>query len=232
LQYLLIYNECDTINKVKQHQVKGGKNVFGFDTDMIFRIPALLIALTIHEYAHARVAVWMGDPTPKLMGRLTLNPIAHLDPLGLIMLWLFKFGWAKPVPINPFNFRDGRNGMLLVSLAGPVSNVILAFIAAIIIGLLVKLQLLSGGWAKILWLTYNYNIILAIFNLIPLPPLDGSKILMSLLPGKQAQALERIEPYGPFILMGLVYIGVIGTVIYPLEVGLSLIINKIVTMIF
>ncbi|HEY3424978.1 MAG TPA: site-2 protease family protein [Negativicutes bacterium] len=206
--------------------------MFGFDTDMIFRIPALLIALTIHEYAHARVAVWMGDPTPKLMGRLTLNPIAHLDPLGLIMLWLFKFGWAKPVPINPFNFRDGRNGMLLVSLAGPVSNVILAFIAAIIIGLLVKLQLLSGGWAKVLWLTYNYNIILAIFNLIPLPPLDGSKILMSLLPGKQAQALERIEPYGPFILMGLVYIGVIGTVIYPLEVGLSLIINKIVTMIF
>jgi Zn-dependent protease len=206
--------------------------VFGFDTDMIFRIPALLIALTIHEYAHARAAVWMGDPTPKIMGRLTLNPIAHLDPLGLIMLWLFKFGWAKPVPINPLNFKDGRNGMLLVSLAGPVSNIILAFIAAIIIGLLVKLQLLSGGWAKVLWLTYNYNIVLAIFNLIPLPPLDGSKILMSLLPGKQAQAFERIEPYGPFILMGLVYIGVIGTVIYPLEVGLSLIINKIVIMIF
>ncbi len=91
--------------------------MFGFDADMIFRIPALLIALTVHEYAHARAAVTLGDPTPRLLGRLTLNPVAHLDPLGLIMLWLFKFGWAKPVPINPNYFKNYRQDMLIVSLA-------------------------------------------------------------------------------------------------------------------
>jgi len=148
--------------------------VFGFDADMIFRIPALLAALTIHEYAHARTAALLGDPTPRLMGRLTLNPVAHLDPLGLIMLWLFKFGWAKPVPINPYYFKDGRKGVMLVSLAGPGSNVLLAFITAVMIGLLSKYQFLTAGWSKVLWLTYSYNIIFAIFNLLPLPPLDGS----------------------------------------------------------
>ncbi|VBB07978.1 peptidase m50 [Lucifera butyrica] len=206
--------------------------MFGFDADMIFRIPALLIALTVHEYGHARAAVAMGDPTPRYAGRLTLNPVAHLDPIGLIMLWLFRFGWAKPVPINPHNFSDGRRGVLLVSLAGPGSNVLMALVTALVIALMAKLQLLTGAWIKVLWLTYSYNIILAIFNLIPLPPLDGSKILSSLLPGRQAYTFERIEPYGPFILMGLVYIGVIGAVTYPLEMALSGIINHIVMLIF
>ncbi len=139
--------------------------MFGFDENMIFRIPALLIALTIHEDAHARVAVWMGDNTPKIMGRLTLNPIAHLDPFGLIMLWLFKFGWAKPVPINPGNFKNWRQGTILVSLAGPIANVMMAFLAAIIYAILGKLQLLSSGVAIVLNFTYSYNVIFAIFNL-------------------------------------------------------------------
>jgi Zn-dependent protease len=202
--------------------------LFGFDADMIFRIPALLIALTVHEYAHARAAVTLGDPTPRFMGRLTLNPVAHLDPLGLLMLWLFKFGWAKPVPINPSYFKNHRQGMLIVSLAGPVSNMLLALLTAFLIGILAKLQLLSGDWIKVLWMTYSYNIILAIFNLLPIPPLDGSKVLASILPGQQGQIFDRMEQYGPFILMALVYIGVISTITYPFQQGLAYVINTIV----
>lgn len=205
--------------------------MFGFDENMIFRIPALLIALTIHEYAHARVAVWMGDDTPKLMGRLTLNPIAHLDPFGLIMLWLFKFGWAKPVPINPNNFKNWRQGTILVSIAGPISNVMMAFLAAIIYGVLVKANMLSSGVGIVLNFTYSYNIIFAIFNLIPLPPLDGSKVLTNLLPARQAYMLEKIEPYAPFILLGLVYLNIINVIISPFYSGLSFIINQLVMII-
>lgn len=205
--------------------------MFGFDENMIFRIPALLIALTIHEYAHARVAVWMGDDTPKVMGRLTLNPIAHLDPFGLIMLWLFKFGWAKPVPINPNNFTNWRQGTILVSLAGPGANIIMAFLAAIIYGILAKLQLLSGNVDTVLKFTYSYNIIFAVFNLIPLPPLDGSKVLTNLLPGRQAYMFEKIEPYAPFILLALVYLNVINVIITPFYNALSFIINQIVMII-
>jgi len=205
--------------------------LFGLDENMIFRIPALLIALTIHEYAHARVAVWLGDDTPKVMGRLTLNPIAHLDPFGLIMLWLFKFGWAKPVPINPNNFKNWRKGSILVSLAGPGANIIMAFLAAIIYGILAKFQLMSGNVDTVLKFTYSYNIIFAIFNLIPLPPLDGSKVLTNLLPGHQAEMLEKIEPYAPFILLGLVYLNVINLIITPFYNALSFIINLIVMII-
>ena len=205
--------------------------MFGFDENMIFRIPALLIALTIHEYAHARVAVWMGDDTPKLMGRLTLNPIAHLDPFGLIMLWLFKFGWAKPVPINPNNFKNWRQGTILVSLAGPISNVMMAFFAAITYGVLAKMGVLSNEVATVLNFTYSYNIIFAIFNLIPLPPLDGSKVLTNLLPVRQGYMLEKIEPYAPFILLGLVYLNIINVIITPFYNGLSFIINQLVMII-
>lgn len=202
--------------------------MFGFDADMIFRIPALLIALTVHEYAHAKAAVALGDPTPRFMGRLTLNPVAHLDPLGLLMLWLFKFGWAKPVPINPSYFKNYRQGMLFVALAGPVSNMLLALLTAFLIVILAKMQLLGGEWIKVLQLTYSYNILLAIFNLVPIPPLDGSKILSSILPGQQGRIFEQMEQFGPFILMALVYIGVIGMITYPLERGLAYVINAIV----
>lgn len=205
--------------------------MFNFDENMIFRIPALLIALTIHEYAHARVAVWMGDDTPKIMGRLTLNPIAHLDPFGLVMLWLFKFGWAKPVLINPGNFKNWRQGSILVSLAGPVSNVIMALLAAVLHGILAKAEMLTSGMAIVLNFTYSYNIIFAIFNLIPLPPLDGSKVIINLLPVRQGEILEKIEPYAPFILLGLVYFNVINVIIAPFYSALSFIINKVVMVI-
>lgn len=205
--------------------------MFGFDADMVFRIPALLLALTIHEYAHARVAVYLGDPTPRYEGRLTLNPIAHLDPIGLIMLWLFKFGWAKPVPIDPRYFKNGRQGMLMVSFAGPISNLLLAFVSALLMGILLKINLLSGGLLQVLRYTYIYNLIFAVFNLIPIPPLDGSKVLMSLLPGRQAYALERIEPYGSFILIALVYLDIINSITSPVISLISLIMQHIINII-
>ncbi len=204
--------------------------MFGFDENMIFRIPALLIALTIHEYAHARVAVWLGDETPRVMGRLTLNPIPHLDPFGLIMLWLFKFGWAKPVPINPNNFKNWRKGTILVSLAGPSSNILMAFFAAITYGVLAKLGLLNNEVATVLGFTYSYNIIFAIFNLLPLPPLDGSKVLKNLLPVRQAEILEKIEPYAPFILLALVYFNVIHFLINPFYDKLDFLIQQMVAI--
>ena len=204
--------------------------MFGFDSDMIFRIPALLIALTIHEYAHARIAVAFGDPTPRILGRLTLNPVAHLDPIGLIMLWIFRFGWAKPVPINPNNFSNRKKGLIWVSLAGPLANIIVAVAAAILFAVLIKMDLLTNEIAKVISLTYMYNIVFAIFNLIPLPPLDGSKVLSTLLPGRSADWFDRVEPYAPFILMGLIYIGVIGAIINPMERGLSFFIQGIVSI--
>lgn len=202
--------------------------MFGFDQDMVFRIPALLIALTIHEYAHARMAVWMGDPTPKFLGRLTLNPIAHLDALGLLMLWLVQFGWAKPVPINPNNFREWRKGMILVSFAGPASNILVAIIALVFTGILNHLGLLSFALHKVLQLTYIYNLIFAVFNLVPIPPLDGSKILSSVLPARYSEVFDRIEPYGTFILIGLISIGIIGAIINPIVSLLSVIIHSLV----
>lgn len=206
--------------------------MFGFDSDMIFRIPALLIALTIHEFAHAAVAVRLGDPTPRLLGRYTLNPISHLDPLGLIMLWLFQFGWAKPVPVNSGYFHDVRKGMMLVSFAGPGANILLALIVALFLGLMVKIGMLTPVWSKILFLTYSYNLMFAVFNLLPIPPLDGSKIVGSMLPLSQANAFERLERYGPLILIALIYFGVIGAVIRPIQLGISYAIHFIVMLFF
>ena len=206
--------------------------MFGFDADMVFRIPALLITLTIHEYAHARVAVNLGDPTPRMLGRLTLNPVSHLDPLGLIMLWLFKFGWAKPVPVNPGNFANPRQGMLWVSLAGPLSNLLLAFITAVSIVVVTKYQLFTGEWIKVLWFTYTYNVVFAIFNMLPIPPLDGGKVVSSLLPGRQAYAFERIEPYGFWILIALVWLGIIGSILGPIQLAVDQFIRMILKLLF
>jgi Zn-dependent protease len=190
--------------------------VFGFDSDMLFRIPALLAALTIHEYSHARAAVAMGDPTPKFLGRVTLNPIPHIDPIGMLMLFVAGFGWAKPVPINPRNFRDGRKGTLIVSLAGAGANVALGFVAWFLLMLLGELNLIGMVWQKTLWQLYRYNLMFAVFNLIPVPPLDGSKVLISLLPGHLAYQYQKIEPYGNYILIALVLIpGLLSTIVTP-----------------
>lgn len=189
--------------------------MLGMDGELLYRIPALLIALTVHEYAHALVADSMGDPTPKAMGRLTLNPLAHLDPIGALMLIFVGFGWAKPVGINPSYFRKQKEGLMKVSFAGPGANLFLAFLASFMIAAMGKLNLLSGGVYTFLAWTQLYNVWFAFFNLIPVPPLDGSKILMAWLPPRQAYEYQKIEPYSMYILIGLLITGAVGFIVRP-----------------
>ena len=171
----------------------------------------LLYSVIIHELAHGWVAHRLGDPTAKMAGRLSLNPLRHLDPLGTLMLFLFGFGWAKPVPINMNYLRDPRKGMIMVSAAGITANILLATTALFLSRFLSP----SSGEATRLILYYlaQINIILAAFNLIPIPPLDGSKILMGFMPEKMQYQFSRLEPYGFFLIIGLLYSGVLDPVI-------------------
>ena len=184
-----------------------------FKNPVIFILvfPILIFSLVIHEVAHGWVAYVMGDQTAKWLGRLTLNPLKHLDPFGTIALLIFGFGWARPVPVNYLNFRDLRKGILFVSAAGVTANFIFAFVALLVSGLTdsYNSQLLHTALGIIAYI----NILLAAFNIIPIPPLDGSKILMSLLPDQYRYSLERLEPYGMFIILGLLYIGILNPAI-------------------
>jgi Zn-dependent protease len=183
---------------------------------LITRIITLVLAFTVHEFSHALTADRLGDDTPRLNGRLTLNPLAHLDPLGSLLLLVSGFGWAKPVPVNGYALqRRTPAGMMLVSLAGPFSNLVLAILAAIPF---------RAGWidpyapagrllpspAGFLLEFIFINLILMIFNLLPLAPLDGDKVADYLLPPRGQQILDRIRPYGPMILLGLLVLGRIG----------------------
>ena len=171
---------------------------------------ALLYSIILHELAHGWVAYRMGDPTAKWMGRLTLNPIRHLDLIGTLMLFIFGFGWAKPVPVSFANLRNPRRGLILVSSAGIVANFGIAFVAVLL------LRAFPSGSEPLRLLFYyaaQINIMLAAFNLIPIPPLDGSKILMGFLSGKMQYALSRLEPFGFFIIIGLLYLGVLNPLI-------------------
>lgn len=185
---------------------------------LIAGIPGLIIAMVVHEYAHARVAVAMGDFTPRMTGRLTLNPKAHIDPIGLLMLFFVQFGWAKPVMINPRNFRNLRWGELFVALAGPVANLLTAFLALVFLVVYVKMGLVvSQGLRMVFSLIIIYNINFAIFNMIPLPPLDGSKVLMSFLPGRWSYELMRLERYSFLILIVLMMTPILGQILIPLQ---------------
>jgi Zn-dependent protease len=194
--------------------------------DLLLLLPVFLLSISLHEFAHAWAATKLGDPTPRALGRLTVNPRAHLDPLGTIMFiagFLFQgflFGWAKPVPVNHFNFRHPRRDFALVALSGPGSN----FMQAI-------------GW-YLLWLAFLFalpfsfflrepisylcelgvliNIILCCFNLIPIPPLDGSRLLAWMLPPRQAAVIDGLERYGMLILMVLILTGIFGVIYSPL----------------
>jgi Zn-dependent protease len=183
----------------------------------------LLYSIIFHELAHGWVAYRMGDPTAKLMGRLSLNPLKHLDPMGTIMLFVFGFGWAKPVPVNFGLLRDRHMGMIWVSAAGIVTNMVLAF-SALFLTRLLSLSPASMP-AELFHYVARINIILAAFNLIPLPPLDGSKILMGFAsPGVQ-NFFFRIERYGFFIIIALLYLGVLNPVIHFFQWMILSIIN-------
>ena len=179
-------------------------------TFILLSIP-LLYSIIIHELAHGWVANKMGDPTAKLLGRLSLNPLKHLEPVGTLMLFVFGFGWAKPVPVNFSNLREGRKGFIFVSAAGIVANTLLAFTAFLLNRLLSPPP--SSVLAPLLYYMAQVNIMLAAFNLIPIPPLDGSKILMGLTSGAFQRFLISLERYGFFIIIGLLYLGVLDPLI-------------------
>ncbi|OPX39007.1 MAG: hypothetical protein B1H11_03855 [Desulfobacteraceae bacterium 4484_190.1] len=169
--------------------------------EWIIKIPVLLFSITIHEYAHGRAALWLGDPTAKSMGRLSFNPITHIDPLGAICLFLFNFGWAKPVPINTAYFKNTRKDTIIMAFCGPLANLAAAFIA----GILIRYLLLPREiYLKVLTYLILMNLGLGLFNLLPLPPLDGSHILENVLPARASQRYREIGRYGPFILIGII----------------------------
>lgn len=197
--------------------------------ELILLIPAVILALSFHEFAHGKMAFWLGDPTAQRAGRLTLNPLKHLDPIGTLLLLFAGFGWAKPVPINPLYFRTRNKNMgtLWVSLAGPGMNLIFALFAAILRALVLKLALLYGAsWSdfavNISLNLYDFleylcviNVVLAIFNLLPIPPLDGSKVLAAFLPWRLAAQYYQFERYGFLILMLFIFTGLFSKLISP-----------------
>ncbi len=187
----------------------------------------VLFAITIHEASHGWAANKLGDPTAAALGRVTLNPIAHIDPIGTVLVPAFlvimgapAFGWAKPVPVNPYNLKNPRRDNLWISFAGPASNLMVAFAALSLILVLKALAptvLRLEGLLLILYLTALINAFLAVFNLIPIPPLDGSGILSGLLSSQAAEKYDRIRPYGFFILLIMIYAGALNIVISPIQ---------------
>lgn len=199
-------------------------------TEQLLRIliwgPPLILSLTLHELAHGHMALRLGDPTAKNAGRLSLNPLRHLDIIGALAFIFLKVGWAKPVPVNPAHFRNPQRDMLKVALAGPATNLILALICAILRQLLMVLPVgehlglaVAVLWAMVsegLWI----NVMLAVFNLLPIPPLDGSRILTGILPPRAALAWLRMEPYGFLVILALFWTGVLGQVLMPIIYGI------------
>ncbi len=167
--------------------------------EFVFGLVALIVSLSIHEFAHALVATRLGDPTPRMLGRLTINPAAHLDPVGSILLLLTGFGWGKPVPINPTQIKGGRRGVAWVSLAGPASN----FLLAIFFGLLLRFRLFPANslFPDLALVFVSLNVGLMVFNLLPFGPLDGFKIAMGFLPSKTAFNLARSNIQSQMIVM-------------------------------
>lgn len=180
-------------------------NPIGF----LFYIIALVIAITVHEFAHALLADRLGDPTPRLQGRLTLNPLAHLDLVGSIMMLVARFGWGKPVVFDEYNLRNPRRDAAVISIAGPVSNLLVAIAASIILHILVASHITTGLLGIVLYSFLQplimMNVVLAIFNLVPIHPLDGFKIVGGILPPEYARQWKELEPYGMIFLIFMIF---------------------------
>lgn len=202
---------------------------------LIALIPAMLIGLAFHEFAHAWVADYLGDPTPRSQGRLTINPLAHLDIFGTLMILLYRFGWAKPVLINPNNFRGNPlRARMFVSLAGPAMNLIIAFLSMLIWGISENFLQNSLWWPHlylVLRSIVSLNIGLGIFNLIPIPPLDGFAILGGILPRNLAEKLWALEPYGILILMVFLFTNILSPVLSSIIVAIFSLYQNIISWI-
>lgn len=205
--------------------------------EILLRLPIIFIAITVHEYAHGYAALKMGDPTAKLSGRLSMNPLAHMDIVGALSMLIFGFGWAKPVPINPNNFKNHKKGTVIVSLAGPISNLFLAFLGSVLYGIFRRIgfgnfsaqfsEIFYGLLAQLILL----NVCFGIFNLVPFPPLDGAKIVGAFLPYKTYFKIMQYERYAFPILIVLMYFGIfdkiLGVLITPIVSSLNALIALI-----
>jgi len=185
-----------------------------FIMELLYRMPAILVALAFHEWAHARAAYSLGDPTAFNFGRMTLNPLAHIDPWGFVMLALFRFGWAKPVPINPRNFKNPRRDEIIVGLAGVFTNLLLAFAAmGVFYGIAATVGLRNAALNTVIYYFYFINLSLCVFNLLPIPPLDGYQVFSCLLARRVGlKPFLFLEKYGFMILIVLLMTGVLGNI--------------------
>ncbi len=186
---------------------------FTYLLSILQRVIPALICITLHELSHGLVAYLLGDDTAKKAGRLTLNPIRHLDPVGLLMLLVFRFGYAKPVPVNMYRFKNPKKGMAVTALAGPASNVVITIVFLILYGALyIPLQESAAGSYILdtIQLTALVSMGYAVFNMLPVPPLDGSKVLFSLMDDEHYRTLMRYERYGGLLLVALVWTGILG----------------------
>jgi len=187
---------------------------------LILLIPVLVFALVFHEFSHAWVANKLGDPTARYSGRLTLNPLAHLDPFGSLMILFVGFGWAKPVPVDSRYLANPRVDMMKIAFAGPAANLLLAFVG----GTIIRTGLVSGSITLMLLLFTQINIMLAVFNMIPIPPLDGSQIFSGMMMRRYPELVYKLQMYGPQILLGLIMIGYF-TRISPIWIVISPFVN-------
>jgi Zn-dependent protease len=189
-----------------------------FILQLLLLVPAFLIAVTVHELAHGLVADGLGDPTARRLGRITLNPLPHIDPLGAIAFLLAGFGWAKPVPVDAHNLKRPVRDMAWIAAAGPLSNFFIAFVGLVAFVLVRRhlgIPFLAEPLTGILEAVFRFNLVLGIFNLIPLPPLDGGHFLPYFLPQRSWSMLHQLEQYGPFVLLLLVMTGATGYIIRP-----------------
>jgi Zn-dependent protease len=205
-----------------------------FVVQLLFLIPAFLVAVTVHELAHGVVADRLGDPTARVQGRLTLNPLPHIDPLGAVAFLLAGFGWAKPVPVNAYNLRHPRRDMAWIAAAGPLSNFAVAFVGLVGVVLIQRIGMgtfVAEPLGGVLFAVFRFNLALGIFNLIPLPPLDGGHFLPYFLPRASWTTLHQLEQYGPMILLLLVMTGATRYVVGPVMNVVSGIYFSLVQMI-
>ncbi|MCX7827686.1 MAG: site-2 protease family protein [Thermanaerothrix sp.] len=189
--------------------------------ELLLSIPAVLWAITFHEFCHGYVAHLLGDPTPRLSGRLSLNPLHHLDPVGAVMLLIFRFGWAKPVPVDARYFKNPTRDMVLVSLAGSAGNFLTAFMVGLMVKVMPQFFLSNFALRELVLLMIFINLGLGVFNLFPIPPLDGSKILYLLLPSRWLHSYFWLERYGVLVILVLVMTGVLPRIMSPVVMFLA-----------